>query len=175
MHRGDHRSLQPSHGERLRVAPQAQVAVPSLSGIAEDSPALCVEERELPCRVRLRIWRGVEHPGLEHVALVLVVGEERLASDAKNVLVTRRKDGTLVIATWNAVDPDKKGAPQTLTLRFKNVGSKAPVTIHRVDPTHGNVLTTYEAMGKPRYPTQKQISEMNRASALPGSHACGLT
>jgi xylan 1,4-beta-xylosidase len=109
---------------------------------------------------------GIKKPAFYAYALLHKLGDERLASAAKNVLVTQRKDGTLVIATWNAVDPDQKGSPQTMTLRFKNVGSKAAVTIHRVDPTHGNVLTTYEAMGKPRYPTQKQIADMNRASAL---------
>ena len=67
---------------------------------------------------------------------------------------------------WNAVDPDKKGAPETVTLRFKNIGSGTDATIHRVDATHGNVLTEYQAMGNPRYPTQKQIGALNHASEL---------
>jgi xylan 1,4-beta-xylosidase len=110
---------------------------------------------------------GIKKPAFYAYALLHKLGEERLASDAKNLLVTRRKDGTLVLAAWNAIDPDQKGAPQTLTLRFKNVQPNAAITIERVDSAHGNVLTTYQAMGRPRYPTQKQISEMNHASALP--------
>ena len=108
---------------------------------------------------------GIKKPSFYAYALLHKLGEERLANDA-NILVTRRKGGTLVIAMWNAVDPDKKGAPETVTLRFKNMGSGSNATIHRVDATHGNVLTAYQAMGNPRYPTQKQITDLNRASEL---------
>lgn len=109
---------------------------------------------------------GIKKPAFYAYALLHKLGEERLANPAKNVLVTRRKDGTVVVAVWNVVDPDKQGATQTLTLRFKGVPAATRVTVHRVDATHGNVLTAYEAMGKPRYPTQKQIADLNRASAL---------
>jgi len=88
-----------------------------------------------------------------------------LSNDA-NILVTRRKDGTLVVAMWNVVDPDKKGAEQSVVFRLEGVASNNRVVIHRVDATHGNVLPAYEAMGKPKYPTQKQIEELNRASAF---------
>jgi xylan 1,4-beta-xylosidase len=108
---------------------------------------------------------GIKKPSFYAYALLHKLGEERLANDA-NILVTRRKGGTLVIAMWNAVDPDKKGAPETVTLRFKNMGSGTDATIHRVDATHGNVLTDYQAMGNPRYPTQKQIGALNHASEL---------
>jgi xylan 1,4-beta-xylosidase len=108
---------------------------------------------------------GIKKPSFYAYALLHKLGEERLANDA-NILVTRRKGGTLVIAMWNAVDPDKKGAPETVTLRFKNMGSGTDATIHRVDATHGNVLTEYQAMGNPRYPTQKQIGALNHASEL---------
>ncbi len=108
---------------------------------------------------------GIKKPSFYAYALLHKLGEERLANDA-NILVTRRKGGTLVIAMWNAVDPDKKGAPETVTLRFKNMGSGSNATIHRVDATHGNVLTAYQAMGNPRYPTQKQITDLNHASEL---------
>ena len=108
---------------------------------------------------------GIKKPSFYAYALLHKLGEERLANDA-NILVTRRKGGTLVIAMWNAVDPDKKGAPETVTLRFNNIGSGSNATIHRVDATHGNVLTAYQAMGSPRYPTQKQITDLNHASEL---------
>ena len=55
---------------------------------------------------------GIKKPSFYAYALLHKLGEERLTNDAKYVLVTRRKDGTLVIAAWNAVDPDKKGQPQ---------------------------------------------------------------
>ena len=108
---------------------------------------------------------GIKKPSYYAYALLHKLGDERLANDA-NILVTRRKDGTLVVAVWNVVDPDKNGTEQSLVLRFEGVASNNRVVIHRVDATHGNVLPAYEAMGKPKYPTQKQIEELNRASAL---------
>jgi xylan 1,4-beta-xylosidase len=89
-----------------------------------------------------------------------------LANPAPNVLVTRRSDGTLVVATWNEVDPDRTGEARSVTLRFRNVRGAAPVVVRRVDATHGNVLPAYAAMGRPRYPTPAQVQQLNRASAL---------
>jgi xylan 1,4-beta-xylosidase len=109
---------------------------------------------------------GIKKPAFYAYALLHKMGEERIANPAKNVLVTQRKDGTLVIAIWNVVNPGKAGAPQTVTLHFKGVETKNRLAVHRVDATHGNVLPAYEAMGKPRYPTLKQIADLNRASAL---------
>lgn len=108
---------------------------------------------------------GIKKPAYYAYALLHLLGDERLANDA-NILVTRRQDGRLVIAAWNVVDPDKTGSAQTVTLRFKHVAAEAGVRVHRVDEKHGNVLPFYEGMGKPRYPTQRQIGELNRASAL---------
>ncbi|MGB9409035.1 MAG: glycosyl hydrolase family 39, partial [Terracidiphilus sp.] len=97
------------------------------------------------------------------------LGEERLANPADNLLVTRRKDGTLVVAAWNLVDMDQlaRGAPLTLRLAFKGVAPGARATIQRVDETHGNPMPAYRAMGSPRYPTQAQIEALNNASTLP--------
>ena len=36
----------------------------------------------------------------------------------------------------------------------------------RVDSDHGNTLAAYEKMGTPRYPTRKQIEELNRAAVV---------
>jgi xylan 1,4-beta-xylosidase len=46
-------------------------------------------------------------------ALLHELGDERIASPSHDVLVTRRKDGALVVAAWNLVDPDKK-APRLI-------------------------------------------------------------
>ena len=111
---------------------------------------------------------GIKKPAFYAYALLHRLGEARLANAAHNVLVTRRTDGTLVIATWNVVDPDRTGEPRTVTLRFTHLHNAAPVVIRRVDATHGNVLPAYAAMGRPRYPTPTQVRLLNRASA-PGA------
>jgi xylan 1,4-beta-xylosidase len=39
--------------------------------------------------------------------------------------------------------------------------------IYRLDSANGSLLPTYEAMGRPIYPTQKQITELRSAAELP--------
>ena len=111
----------------------------------------------------------IKKPSFYDFALLHTLGDERLANPADNVLVTRRKDGTLVVAVWNLVDMDKtaQGTPLAMRLVFKGVAPGASISIQRVDETHGNPMTTYRAMGSPQYPTQAQIEALNRASALP--------
>jgi xylan 1,4-beta-xylosidase len=110
---------------------------------------------------------GIRKPSYYGFALLHQLGEERIANEAANVLVTRRHDGTLVIAAWNLVDPDKPGASLRMQFELKGVKPDSRVRVSRVDATHGNTLAVYRAMGSPRYPTQAQIQEMNRSSQLP--------
>jgi xylan 1,4-beta-xylosidase len=41
------------------------------------------------------------------------------------------------------------------------------VNVSRVDDDHGNTLGAYKQMGSPVYPTEKQVAELNAATALP--------
>lgn len=111
----------------------------------------------------------IKKPSFYDFSLLHELGEERLANPADDVLVTRRKDGALVVAAWNLVDMDRvaSGVPVTLRLKFQGVANGARIAIQRVDETHGNPMTAYRAMGSPRYPTQAQIAVLNKASALP--------
>jgi xylan 1,4-beta-xylosidase len=111
---------------------------------------------------------GIKKPSFYGFALLHQLGEERLANKANDSLVTRRKDGTLVIAIWNLVDLDQaaSGKEKTVRLQFSGQGLLS-ATIRRVDADHGNPMTAYRAMGSPRYPTRKQIDALNAASALP--------
>lgn len=111
----------------------------------------------------------IKKPSFYDFSLLHSLGELRLANQASNLLVTRRKDGALVVAAWNLVDMDKvaEGTPLTMRLAFKGVAPGASVSIQRVDKMHGNPMTAYRAMGSPRYPTRAQIAALNKASALP--------
>jgi len=107
---------------------------------------------------------GIKKPSYDAFALLHRLGRERIANPASNLLVTRREDGTLVVAAWNLVDPDRTGAAESLRLRFVGVRPASPITVRRADATHGNTFAVYAAMGKPRYPTRAQIDELNRAA-----------
>jgi xylan 1,4-beta-xylosidase len=108
---------------------------------------------------------GIPKPAFNAFLLLHGLGDQRLAATADDVLVTRRSDGTLVVATWNIADPGVKGSAKEIQLQFDHARvSKAQVT--RLDPDHGDVHKAYEAMGSPRYPTRDQIEKLRTASRL---------
>ena len=111
---------------------------------------------------------GLKKPAFYAYELLHRLGQTRLYNDAPGVLVTRRTDGALLLALWNVVDPDQSGSARDIMLQFSNVDPASRVLVRRVDETHGNVLPAYAALGAPRYPTPRQVTELNRVSA-PGA------
>jgi xylan 1,4-beta-xylosidase len=107
---------------------------------------------------------GIKKPSYSAFALLHKLGQERIAQDSPGVLVTRRGDGTLVIAAWNLVDPDKAGNARSVEFEIHGVAASSPVRLSRVDSEHGNTLAAYKNMGSPRYPTQAQVRELNRVA-----------
>jgi xylan 1,4-beta-xylosidase len=109
---------------------------------------------------------SIPKPAFNAFKLLHRLGEERIQLDSDFALLTRRKDGTLVLAVWNYAPPDQAGSPKTISLSFKSTKVKQAL-ISRVDSEHGDVHPAYEKMGSPRYPTQKQIQELRQAAELP--------
>jgi xylan 1,4-beta-xylosidase len=116
---------------------------------------------------------GIPKPAFAAFELLHHLGDERLAVDSDSALVTRRKDGSLVIAVWNYAPPIRSAQPKTVTLRFK--GAKVQhASISRVDWEHGDVQTAYEKMGAPSFPTQAQIIALRNAAELPAAEVRDL-
>jgi len=107
---------------------------------------------------------GIKKPSYTGFAVLHRLGHERIPQDAWNVLVTREKDGKLIIAAWNLVDPDRKGSPQTIEFQVNGVAANAAVRVTRADAEHGNTLAAYKKMGSPRYPTRAQVQRLNRVA-----------
>lgn len=130
----------------------------------------------------LRAMYGINKPSFYDFRLLHQLGEQRLANPSKNVIVTKTKEGAVVLAAWNIVDPAPDGQPsstlrakpKTMALVFSGVAANARVTIDRVDTEHGNVLPVYAAMGRPQYPTPEQVETMNRKTALPPAEVTAL-
>ena len=110
---------------------------------------------------------GSKKPSYVAFALLHKLGPQRLAVPATDILVTRRENGTLVIAAWNLVDPDQQGSDKQIHLNFRGVAQDATAAIQYADSQHGNTLATYETIGSPRYPTPSQVPEINRTANLP--------
>jgi len=110
---------------------------------------------------------GIHKPSYADFALLHRLGEERIRQDSTTVLVTKRRDGTLAIAAWNLVDPDKTGSAKIIEFEIHGVKPDGRVRISRVDETHGNSLGAYRAMGSPHYPTPEQVRALNQAAEIP--------
>ncbi len=120
----------------------------------------------------------IPKPAFAAFQLLHQLGDQRIDLDSDLALLTRRKDGTLVLAVWNYAPPasgespgeNPQGSPagssKTFSLALKGTKAKHAV-IFRVDGDHGDVRPLYEKMGSPRYPTPKQIQELRHAAALP--------
>jgi xylan 1,4-beta-xylosidase len=115
----------------------------------------------------LRAKGGLNKPSFYAFSLLHRLGDRRVANSAPNILVTRRGDGSLVLAVWNLVDPDGTGSQLHLRLAFNNLPANAPGAISLIDDDHGNALAAYRALGSPDYPTQEQVRKINAATALP--------
>jgi len=109
---------------------------------------------------------GIYKPSYYQFGLLHQLGDRRIANHAKNLIVTKSPDGTLIIAAWNLVDPGEHGSPQSLELALQGIPANASVSIQRVDDDHGNVLPKYAAIGSPVNPTPGQVVKLNSETAL---------
>jgi xylan 1,4-beta-xylosidase len=130
--------------------------------------------------------RSIPKPALNAFAVLHQLGDVRLPVDNDSVLATRRADGSIVLALWNYAPPNGTGAtyhgpssndapPKHFRLDLSGVAKDAAVTIRRVDTTHGNVVATYDRMGRPATPSREQIAELKTAARLPAPEARTLT
>ncbi len=108
---------------------------------------------------------SIPKPAFDVFKLLHKLGDQRLSLDSDSALVTRDKNGSLVIALWNYDLPDHAGQAKTINLRLKN--SKARhASIWRVDADHGDVHGVYKKLHEPIYPTQDEIRELRAAAEI---------
>jgi xylan 1,4-beta-xylosidase len=118
----------------------------------------------------------IPKPAFNAFVLLHKLGDTRLDPDAHSVLITRTHSGALVIALWNYARPDGTGPrytppPATRPLRtfditLRNLDPSAHAELWRVDDQHGNVVSAFDAMGRPPWPTRAQIRTLQAAARL---------
>ncbi len=106
-------------------------------------------------------------PSFNAFKLLHKLGDVRIALDSDSALLTRRKDGTLVMAVWNLFLPEQKGKPKSVMIALDGTSTKTQVLVSRLDASHGSLLNAYADMGSPVYPTPKQIDQLWHAAELP--------
>ena len=109
---------------------------------------------------------GIPKPAFNAFKVLHQLGDQRLALDSNAAILTRRADGTLVLAVWNYSPPGEAGAAQTFMLQLKKA-RVTHATISLVDHDHGDVRGVYAKMGSPQYPTKNQIEALRKAAQLP--------
>jgi len=111
---------------------------------------------------------GIPKPAFNAFTLLHRLGEQRLANDSPEVLVTRRSDGTLVLALWNYAEVGEQAPVRSVALRFTHTNARM-ASVQSIDGEHGNVQVAYERMASPRYPTQRELAQLRQAAAIPAA------
>jgi xylan 1,4-beta-xylosidase len=117
---------------------------------------------------------GIPKPAFNAFAMLHQLGDRRLKVDSDAVLATRSSDGSIAVALWNYAPPFGTGAAytpppaslgpaRTFIVKIDGAASNAIVQIWRLDADHGNVIKTYDAMGRPAFPTRDQIVQLRAA------------
>ncbi|PYU24213.1 MAG: glycosyl hydrolase family 39 [Acidobacteria bacterium] len=110
--------------------------------------------------------RGLPKPAFNAFKLLHYLGSERIPVDSNSAIVTRRIDGSLVIALWNLDLPEERGQTKQVALSITGLTGRHHAVISRVDATHGSLLNAYEAMGRPQSPTLAEIERLREAAEL---------
>jgi xylan 1,4-beta-xylosidase len=110
---------------------------------------------------------GLPKPSFNAFKLLHGLGATRINVDSQSALVTRRDDGTIVMAIWNLFLPGATGEDKRVTVSINGSGKYHLAKVSRLDSTHGSLLRAYAGMGKPAYPTQAQIQALRSAANLP--------
>jgi xylan 1,4-beta-xylosidase len=109
---------------------------------------------------------GIAKPAFNAFKMLHGLGTQRYEVDSEHALVTRRMDGSFVIALWNYVAPGGNGAPLKISLRLSNLASRTARVV-RLDADDGDVNGAYLRMGSPAYPSAAQLQQLLKAAALP--------
>src|SRR6202035_3767441 len=64
--------------------------------------------------------RGIPKAAFRAFQLLHQLGDRRFDSSSDDSLITRKPDGTFVIAIWNYAEPDQPGNARTIQLRLKD-------------------------------------------------------
>jgi xylan 1,4-beta-xylosidase len=118
--------------------------------------------------------RGIPKAAFRAFELLHQLGNERLANDSPDVLITKRGDGAIVLALWNYAEPNEKVAEKLFRLKAVNSTAKR-YTIQILDPAHGSALQAWNQMGRPTTPSLAQIAELIKASTLAPASRHALT
>ena len=107
----------------------------------------------------------IPKPSLTAFSILHKLGTTRLANSSMDALVTKKTDGSLVIATWKLVEPGVTATDKEFTIALHGLSTSARATVSRADSRHGDTLSAWKAMGSPKYPSKQQIDQLRKVGA----------
>jgi xylan 1,4-beta-xylosidase len=116
----------------------------------------------------------IPKPALNAFAMLHQLGDRRIPLNSDAALATTQPDGSIVVALWNYAPPYGTGATytpppmntgpgKTFLLKLDGIAPNASAQIWRLDTDHGNVIKTFDDMGRPAFPSRGQISRLRLA------------
>lgn len=118
----------------------------------------------------------IPKPAFNAFKILHHLGSTRLKVNSDSALATRHANGSIVLALWNYAPPVgdartwtqglPKGGHKLFEIKVDSFPVDGKATIWRLDRKHGDVLTTYDKMGRPAFPDRKQIRELRSAAKL---------
>jgi xylan 1,4-beta-xylosidase len=106
---------------------------------------------------------GIPKAAFHAFALLHRLGDRRLANGSDSVLVTKRADGSLVVALWNYAEPGKSAPEKEFQLTFSGLRGGARYRAEVLDDQHGSAVEAWRAAGAPINPTPAQVKQMRLA------------
>ena len=117
-------------------------------------------------------------PALNAFRILHKLGDRRIAVESESALATVTANGGAAVALWDYAPPAGTGStytmpsgaagpPRSFDVEFRNVPAGASVEVWRVDDDHGNVLKTFDAMGRPSGDlSREQVKKLQAAGEL---------
>jgi len=110
---------------------------------------------------------GIPKPSFNAFKLLHNLGQQRLSINSQSALVTKRPDGTVVIAVCNLCDAEESGTSEQIRFKLPGLMGMPYARVYSLDSAHGSTLRRYSEMGKPAYPTAKELWELRQNAELP--------
>jgi len=107
---------------------------------------------------------GIPKAAFNAFMMLHKLGERRLQPELANAIVTKRADGTLVLAVWNYASDADQGDVERVRVHIAGWKTEPRIQVEVLDPKRGSALTAWKAMGAPRFPTREQYQALRRTA-----------
>lgn len=106
---------------------------------------------------------NIPKPTFHMFAFFAKMGEEQLYRD-EQVLVTRRKDGSIALVAWNVHNVKDPNPEKEIEVEIPFSGEEAFIKKQTVNEEYGNPMKIWIQMGRPRYPGKDMVTTLRQAA-----------